>query len=71
MTITKVIYTGASQDQINWGGCDDPRKSLSIGKLYNVEKTEEHSWHTKIKIVGVDGLFNSVSFDEVSHDPGI
>ena len=60
----KAIFTGATKEQINWGGCDDPRGLLVVGAPYEIEKIEEHSWHTKVKLVGVDGWFNSVSFEE-------
>lgn len=60
-----VKYTGCSQDQINWGGNDDPRDILEVGKTYEVEKTDVHSWHTKTKLRGIDGWFNSVCFASV------
>lgn len=60
-----VKYTGCSQDQINWGGNDDPRDILEVGKTYEVEKTHVHSWHTKTKLKNIDGWFNSVCFDSV------
>ena len=60
-----VKYTGASQDQINWGGNDDPRPLLVVGNVYEVEKLDVHSWHTKVKLKGIDGRFNYVSFEEV------
>jgi hypothetical protein len=62
----KVIYTGATDAQVNWGSCDDPRLRLLEGNEYEVEDRREHSWHTKLKLRGVPGWFNSVCFDEVA-----
>jgi len=60
----KVTYTGASDSQVIWGGCDDPREVLTIGDEYEVAKWEVHSWHTKVSLVGIHGKkFNSVCFD--------
>ena len=62
----KVRFTGASQTQINWGsGNDDPNKILILGKTYTIEAIKVHSWHTKVRILGFDGAFNSVSFKPV------
>lgn len=58
-----VRYIGATDAQVNWGNCDDPRERLIEGGVYQVEKTEEHRWHTKVKLVGVEGWFNYVSFE--------
>jgi hypothetical protein len=57
-----VVFTGASDEQVRWGSCDDPRDKLVVGESYTVSEVEEHSWHTKISVVGVCGRFNSVSF---------
>lgn len=58
----RVIFTGATDEQIRWGSNDDPRDILSVGVSYEVERQEVHSWHTKIKLKGIDGWFNSVCF---------
>jgi len=29
-----IIYTGATDEQVNWGGNDDPRGLLEEGKQY-------------------------------------
>lgn len=58
----KVIYIGASEEQVRWGGNSDPRGLLEEGKEYEVEDKEVHSWHTKIKLKGIDGKFNDASF---------
>jgi hypothetical protein len=59
-----VEFVGCSGEQIRWGSNDDPRSFLIIGKEYFAESVEEHSWHTKIKIRGKMGLFNSNCFKE-------
>jgi len=58
----KVIFISATDDQVRWGSNDDPRKILEEDKIYEIESIEVHHWHTKIKLVGVEGRFNSVHF---------
>ena len=61
----KVKYKGCDQDQINFGGHDDPRKLLKIGKTYEVFKKEVHDWHTHLILKKFrDKRFNSVCFEE-------
>ena len=57
-----VVYVGADAAQVKWGGGSDPRTVLEEGATYLVDFVEVHSWHTKVKLVGVEGLFNSVCF---------
>ena len=64
---TEVKYIGCSIEQIQWGSNDDPREVLEKGKVYLLEDREVHSWHTKYKLQGIDGWFNSACFD--SGDP--
>jgi hypothetical protein len=52
-----------TDDQMNFGGCEDTRKYLISGDVYKGRK-EVHSWHTKIFINGKP--FNSVCFEEMS-----
>lgn len=60
----KAKYTGASEEQVRWGGGSDPRKALSIGNVYDVEDVEQHSWHTRIFLSAFPGKwFNSVCFE--------
>ena len=62
----RVIYTGTSDEQIRWGaGNDDPRNVLIEGDIYQVEKVEEHSSHTKLTLRNIPGRFNSVSFKKL------
>lgn len=57
-----VVFIGSSKEQVNWGGNDDPSKVLVEGQAYELEDQEIHSWHTKFKLKGIDGWFNSASF---------
>ena len=59
-----VVFKESSQSQVMWGGNSDPTDVLIVGQTYEVEDEEVHSWHTKLKLVGVDGWFNSVSFED-------
>ena len=61
----KVIYLGCTEEQIRWGGNDDPSKILIEGAVYYVEKIEVHSSHTKLTLRGVYGKFNSVCFKKL------
>lgn len=63
--MTDVIYTGATDEQVRWGGNADPRGVLTEGQRYRVERTDVRSFHTKVKLVGIDGWFNSVCFRDV------
>jgi hypothetical protein len=58
-----VSYLGCSPEQIKWGNCDDPNGILIQGDTYYVEHVEVHSYHTKLKLRGVRGKFNSVCFE--------
>lgn len=61
----KVLYVGATDSQVSWGGCDDPRGVLEEGKEYTILNRDVHSWHTKIELEEFPGLFfNSVCFNE-------
>ena len=69
----KVIYTGnVSKGQINWGGNTDPRGILIPGEEYVLDRIEEHSWHTRVYLQGIeDAYFNSVWFEEVINEKSI
>ena len=42
---------------------DYARKYLKMGKIYTVEKTEVHSWHTNYFLIEIPGKgFNSIHF---------
>lgn len=64
-----VVYTGSSRYQVQWGGNDDPEKAgLKINVVYVVEEVEIHSSHTKLRVKGFEGRFNSVSFEPMEDD---
>ena len=58
-----VKFIGCSKEQIQWGNNDDPTRVLEIGRIYKVINVEVHSQHTKIRLEGVPGRYNSVCFD--------
>jgi len=60
--LDRVIFDGADDAQVKWGSNDDPRGLLTVGATYEVEIRDVRSWHTKLKLKGIDGWFNSVSF---------
>lgn len=66
-----VEYQGATDAQVRWGGADDPRLKMAVGRRYVVEAVEVHSWHTEIKLHRVEGWFNSVCFSDprIAVDP--
>jgi hypothetical protein len=60
-----VVYVGCSQEQINWGSNDDPRKILIQGDVYIIERIEVKSQHTKLTLKEISGRFNSVCFEKL------
>ncbi len=60
-----VRFIGATHNQVAWGSNDDPNKALKLNGTYTVRDVEVHSWHTKLKLDGIAGQFNSVSFEKV------
>lgn len=65
----QVTFLGATKEQIQWGSNDDPNKVLTVGEVYDVETVDVHSWHTKITLIGFDGIFNSSSFELLTGEP--
>lgn len=63
-----VTFIGCSTSQIQWGNNDDPNPVLEEGKKYIIEDVKVHSYHTKIKLIGYSGWFNSVCFYNNSRD---
>jgi len=61
----KVKFIGADADQIKWGSNDDPNLVCNYKDVYEIDEVEIHSWHTKIRLVGIKGIFNNVSFENV------
>lgn len=64
---TSVRYRGgATIEQVNWGGNDDPRGVLVDGGIYKVLRVEPHTQHTKVYLEEFPSLkFNSVHFELV------
>ena len=61
-----VKYISASDEQVRWGSCDDPRGVLEEGAEYEVAVRKTHTWHTKYTLHGYHHLrFNSVCFEVV------
>lgn len=58
----EVAFIGCSKHQIQWGNNDDPNPLLELSERYVIESVNVRSSHTKIKLVGVNGWFNSVCF---------
>lgn len=62
----KVRFLGASDDQVRFGGGDDPRPLLTVGEVYAVKSVDVHSWHTRITLRQFPSKwFNSVCFENV------
>jgi hypothetical protein len=58
-----VVFHGASREQVNWGGNDDPNNCLKKGGEYKVIGAEVHDYHTKIFLEGFEGKkFPSIAF---------
>ena len=68
---TKVRYIGFhltgeySEWIMSFDGNDDPRGKLKDGEIYTVDHTEVHSWHTKVFLQEVEGIFGSCHFAKV------
>jgi|TARA_B100001094_G_scaffold234129_1_gene229072 hypothetical protein len=60
-----VEYLGCTKEQINWGNNDYPYMCI-IGRKYKVVNIEVHSQHTKLRLEGIEGWFNSVCFQKHS-----
>lgn len=63
----KVKFKGCDHDQAVWRGCDDPNGKLIVGQDYEVEWEHIHAWHTRIKLKGIEGEFNSVCFEGIEN----
>jgi hypothetical protein len=61
-----VIYQGASEAQVIYGGGTDPRDILIEGQEYLVDDCDVHSWKTRLYLDAFPGKqFNSVFFELV------
>lgn len=63
---TRVRFTGCdNEEQIKWGNHTDPRGLLDLETTYTVERTEVHTWHTRVFLERFPGkYFNSGWFEE-------
>jgi len=61
----KIIFTGASKGQREYGVYTGNFDNLIIGNIYTIKRKEMHSWHTKIFLLEEKGSFNSVCFDDL------
>lgn len=57
-----VVYTGATHEQVAYSHGNDPRGLLFHGRKYVVVGVEVYPWYTNIRLMGVNGKFNSVCF---------
>ena len=59
----KVRFLGATDTQVSWSACNDPRSPLKEGKSYEIERVVVREWHTEVLLKGFPQLwFNDVSF---------
>lgn len=67
--IRTVRFIGINDEQVSWGGGDDPRRRLTVGETYTVYRTEISSDVTFIYLDRFKSRgFNSAAFEEV--EPG-
>ena len=52
---------GWTEEQIQWAETCAPT-SLTVNAIYIAETIEVKPWATRIKLVGIDGVFNSTHF---------
>ena len=64
----KVRFLGGSKEQIAWASGADSTGVLEVGKVYDVNRISDHSWHTRVYLIGFDHWFNSVMFDNVDSE---
>jgi hypothetical protein len=64
----KVVFIGCSEEQKRFGNHTGDPNELEVGKVYEVRKEEEHTWHTKYYLEGFEGSFNSVCFDKLTDE---
>jgi hypothetical protein len=58
-------YIGATNEQVAWGNCADPRGVLMQGCWYDVSRIEIRNQHTKLYLAEFpDTPFNSACFSE-------
>lgn len=65
-----IQYYMPNQAAVNWGNNDDPEKTLVLNEYYEISEIEEHTWHTKLILKGIEGKFNSVHFRKTKMKKG-
>ena len=60
----QVRYIGNTSEYLRLGIGDDPIAKLIKGNTYLVEGVETNSQYDIIKLIGVDGEFNSLCFEK-------
>ena len=61
----RVRCISLNEASMRWGSNDDPRGRLELGKVYTVDFTEVHSWHTKVYLKEFpDFKFSSAHFED-------
>ena len=62
----KVKYIGVSDEQVRYGGHDDPRGILKEGMSYTVATVRIRSWNSDVVLQEFpDNGFNTVCFENV------
>ena len=57
-----VKFESSSKFQVTWGQNDDPDLLLKKNEIYEIEKVQIRSYHTKVYLKGIEGKFNGSSF---------
>ena len=60
----QVRYIGNTFEYLQSGVGDDPRFTLIEGNTYLIEHVENQSQFVKIKLIGVEGEYNSSCFNK-------
>ena len=61
---TKVRFIAKNPE--SWGIGSDNAKHLVFGKIYTVDHTDIHSWHTEVYLEEIPGIaFGSTWFEEI------
>lgn len=60
----KVKYIGATEQDVQFGGADDPRPLLKKGAIYKVLKVSVHNSHTYLQLERYPAYhFHDLTFD--------
>ena len=63
----KVKFLGCNEHQVRWGNNDEPFM-LKTGDVYIIDNVIVKNWHTKVKLLDIDGYFNSVCFEVIDEN---